>query len=201
MAWQVRPLAVFFHKTFMTRRSPKLYSPSTTDKHDGALTVAAHLDLPHGMSAEEALSASQLPPDTMAQILHNEDRLQGTPPAEWLEAVFVPRLMRLASQALHAVLHAFSPDAGYFSLYGLDVLVDEQVDAPAPAPALAPASMTHSHLRPHRRIHTTHPHRRIHTYDEPVYTSHRTNGGTISLDRARPDRTCAVRSSTRTFRR
>jgi len=122
----VKPLAAFFYKDWFARRSPQPYSPRETDPDKGALTAAAHLKLPGGQSVDEALHDAQLSPERMAAILHNEDRLGGVAPARWLRDTFIPRLKHLTSRTLQAVIDGFSPKAGYYSVYGLDVLVDAE---------------------------------------------------------------------------
>ena len=114
---------------FMVRRSPVAYSSDATDPNAGALTAAAHLSLPAGKTKEEALHDAQLSPRRFVEILIASGRLDAaTDPDTWLREVFLPRLMRLSSQVLASVRGGFSTERGYFSIYGLDVLVDADLN-------------------------------------------------------------------------
>jgi hypothetical protein len=128
----VKPLAAFFHDDFMARVSPFAYSNRA--KGERGLTAVASMDQSFlsGQEKKAELENGQWSPQKLALHLFqrgetgfDEAAGRAVTSEEWLDNIFRPKLVRLASALLHTAIPALAEDAGYFGFYGLDVLVDK----------------------------------------------------------------------------
>lgn len=113
----VQPLASFFYPEFIVRRSPQKYSP--TDKGAAGLTAA---DL-----TKANFTHAQWSPIQMAEYLAEAERID-LDPQIWLDTVFLPKLKVLSSRLLRTTFSSLAKDAGYYGIFGMDVLVTNDLE-------------------------------------------------------------------------
>ena len=125
----VRPFSAFLYTDFLARTSPGRYSSTATDVR--AFTVGVHLGHSGGKGSggyNTAPEHNQWTPETLAAELKAEGRLgHGVEPQAWLRDVFRPSIKNVTSRLLWASEGQFTKQGGYFSVFGLDVLVDSSL--------------------------------------------------------------------------
>jgi len=111
----VAPLTAFTYPQYVVRRSPKDYDPNAKGK--GALTA---IDLKKG----DTISDLQWSPRQLAELLKKEGRIEDV---DQFMASFESKLKILGARLLRSIKDSLTTQTGFYGLYGMDVLVDEEL--------------------------------------------------------------------------
>jgi len=115
------PLLAFYYPIFMTRRSSEIYGEHAGNVKNITSLLTAVANKPGLMNDKYALGKYQYTPDEFQQYLYEH----GQAPHDYIEQYLQPGLQRLCSMALAAHVQNLDRGRGYYGIYGLDVMLEQ----------------------------------------------------------------------------